>query len=440
MMHDSRSESISKDESPYLESSNRLPLRLRWLAWIIALGTIGPYVFGPIRLEQIVIYGLASLSVIVAAGRLRVSFFTDAWLAGLWIGIILLTTASTVVPVQTWAQVQNGPLSGVDALILPLAAMSLHTLFSSAPQALLNSWLSAVISVASINTLAAISSALFGLQWGAFWSSNSDDSTAARAAGQGRYSGLINQPAEAGFIVGLALIFAVLHFRRRPILMVSVSTLLIVGGTLTASKIFLVGALPIALFIGMSRLPARSWLRVLTLSVIGMGAWLFLIPDQLKDLSRAALPLDQLQRFSIAVREDVLSGLTANRFGGSATLSTPIELVMEGPRYFGYGFRGLPLPYDSAWVEIFIMGGIVGVAILVGVMVRLAYLAFAMPAPLKLGFLCLLLLAFGASVGFPVFTGNRTATILWVTITLFVACARSDAKVARADAKVAREL
>lgn len=91
------------------------------------------------------------------------------------------------------------------------------------------------------------------------------------------------------------------------------------------------------------------------------------------------------------------------------------------------GAAGLNVAYDSLWLEVFVVSGIIGVVLAAARLVLLAARWVRVKASLDRAEWQLaggvLVLAVGASLGIPSLTANRTATLLWLVLGLLV-CAQ----------------
>jgi hypothetical protein len=94
---------------------------------------------------------------------------------------------------------------------------------------------------------------------------------AANAASDGRYTGIFNQPAEAGIAYGVALLLLTWLARTRewkPFSVTCAAALVITGGVLTVSKVFLLCAAPVAV---LTVLRGRARIRVAVTAGAGSG-------------------------------------------------------------------------------------------------------------------------------------------------------------------------
>src|SRR6185437_16258357 len=63
---------------------------------------------------------------------------------------------------------------------------------------------------------------------------------------------------------------------------------------------------------------------------------------------------------------------SAGRYGGGGTLGPPAADVLHASPWSGFGAGGLSVPYDSMWLEVFAVSGVIGVALAAVTLVMLA--------------------------------------------------------------------
>lgn len=99
------------------------------------------------------------------------------------------------------------------------------------------------------------------------------------------------------------------------------------------------------------------------------------------------------------------------------------EVLAEHP-FFGVGAKGLPVSYDSTWVEAIIVAGVVGTLLVLAVHVVLTVRWFrgrhVLPREESRLAGAVVLLVWGSSLGMPSLTGNREGTLLWIFLSLLV--------------------
>jgi hypothetical protein len=265
----------------------------------------------------------------------------------------------------------------------------------------------------------------------------------------GRFSGVFNQPAEAGVAYSLAA-FSLLYLLRtgasgprwRTYLL---WVLIVVGGLLTLSKVFVVGGIAVAaVMIVVDR--ANRW-RMTALSLGTVGAAAAMGAVGLAGSWGASIMLNWYL-VSIRAGDSPLYTLTAGRFGEAGSVGPPSIAVPVAPTgddgtvsvagglvavareivdkhaWFGVGARGLAVAYDSSWTESIVVGGLVGLALVIAVHLVLAYrfvqVRRALPAAARTLAAAVLVLVLGSSLGMPSLTGNREGTLLWIFVTLLL--------------------
>lgn len=256
-----------------------------------------------------------------------------------------------------------------------------------------------------------------------FWSSANPGAvtTASRAAEMGRYSGIFNQPAEAGVMYSIGLIMAAILLRRRPVLLAVTGVALTIGGLLTASKIFLLVGLPVALWQGLraATWPGRAGIVAAVFAVFAVFDYQASQPDS----PIGGVLLDDW--LNPGDRGGSLVSLySANRFGEQSTLADAAGLVLDHAPWFGFGVSGIAVAYDSSWVEALVMVGMFGVAVQALIMIVfvgcwLHARRIADPMTVRLGGGLLLVVLIG-SLGLPTLTANRVTTVVWLLVWLLL--------------------
>lgn len=403
---------------------------MRWWVAGLVLSVFGPYIFGGVRTEQLVVYGSAALAALLSVpiARARSAEPVPALVAWTLLAGLAITGAAS--PPENRTPYAFGSLAaGIDNLILPFALMVLTWWWVSLSPNLELVGVAARWIVVMMTANAALTLLFFNAipAWfQTFWTSDSGgDSVAARAATMGRYTGVFNQPAEAGiaYSLGLFCLVYVIHTsegrRSRSLYFLVFGMLLTVGGILTTSKIFLLGGLPVAVYLVLRNKVRRT--RLVAFTAIGALSWvLAALAGILPTWSGAAM----ITRLLGADGQSLIRVLTAGRLGDGGTLSASIGSVVEHNLFFGVGAQGLAVAYDSGWVEAFIVAGAAGIASLALVFAILLRkwwrLRLSLPRPEWMLGGAVVLLALGGSVGIPSLTGNRIATLLWVMLGLLV--------------------
>jgi hypothetical protein len=403
-----------------------------WWARIVCLSAFGPYIMGSARTEQIAVF--ASLALILVTGWPRMinapfgpAPFLVAW-CGLY-GVMLIAT-----PWRAFDPMYYGsqPVShALASFALPVALMVItwywtlradpvSLIYAVAPLMVGGMCVNTVIEIAQVSAgKAAIVSFL-----PRFWDATpSAGSVAANAATDGRFTGIFDQPAEAGIAYGAALLcliwFARRHTIRAPTVMLA-GVMLVAGGTLTVSKAFLLGALPVAV-ITVLRGPARIRVAMLAASV-SAALWLAGSANLLPVWQGGPTMLAHLAHPG----GSLVVTFTAGRYGTDGGLRPAATDVLRASPWAGFGAGGLNAPYDSLWLQVFAVSGILGLILTASVLVMLAVRWLRLRECLARTEWHLaggvLALAVGTSLGIPSLTANRACTLLWLIAgTLLVA-------------------
>ncbi|WP_124771942.1 hypothetical protein [Micromonospora inaquosa] len=397
---------------------------------LITMSVFGPYLAGGIRTEQVAVYGAAVLLCALGLWS-RVSLTTAGGVVvALHLAVVGVATIGVVFPPLNPTLHSVGSLTGgYDSLLLPLAVVLVLAMLVGSganPAALLRSvcivtvWAMAANTVVAIYSISSNSTTVLAL----FRLFGEGESVADRAERMGRYSGIFNQPAEAGLLYSVALLAAIYLYRDHiPKFTVSVAALTI-GGTLSVSKIFLLVGAPIALaqILLVPGRRRRMWSLALTAVSVGLLT-------QLDVLERWDGRDFLLRLLPGAGQGDQVTLYTAGRFGEHSSLNEVVGAAFDISPMTGAGVRGLQLPYDNGWVEALVIAGVIGVvlhtALLAALFVGWLHGRSARPESVLAGGLVLAVV--GASFGLPAITANRCATIVWLLLGLLLVVARPAA-------------
>ena len=412
--------SLDSDHGSVAGAKRRLP---GFVVTAISLATFGPYLVGSIRTEQAVVYGLFVLMLPVVLAKFRgtggVRFFAP------WIGYVIVATLGVLAPSSMPAPYDAGDLlGGYDNILLPLALMlMIWSVVSDEDAEPLLIRACKIIAVAmTVNGLIALLATVLDLTsvLRPFWANeNVVTTTSDLAAQMGRFSGIFNQPAEAGALYGIAGIAAIYAWNRRPLLLALLVTVITLGGLISVSKIFLFGGFPaIAIYWLWSQRGHRKLSGLLVLALIAGG----LIQSGLLDEWTGA---DFLGRLFATTDQGFFSLYSAGRFEEDSTFVTVVDQALAYNPISGVGAAGWRTPYDGAVAETLVVGGILGL-LLYGFVVAMM---FTLPGKLSgsarwFAFL-LAALTVGGSLGFSPLTANRVSTVTWLLISLLVLVARS---------------
>jgi hypothetical protein len=410
--------------------------RTLWWARIVCLSAFGPYVTGSARTEQIAVF--ASLAAIAVTGwpRMTRAPFAPAPFLLAWGALCAVMTVSTVFrPADPMFYGLQPPSHALSALLLPVALMVVtwYWTLSADPVSLTGAVAPLVTGALCVNTVIEVAQVSAGKAavvsflphfWGAVPSAGS---VALMAAQNGRYTGIFDQPAEAGIAYGVALLCLIWLARRRawhPAVVTCAAVLVCAGGVLTLSKVFLLVAAPVAV-VTVLRGPSRVRAAAVTAAASG-AVWLA--------GSAGALPAWNLGGAAFASLAHPGSSLaaqyTAGRYGSSGTLGAPAADVLRTDPLAGFGAGGLNVAYDSLWLEVLAVAGVLGVVLAVVMLALLALRWSRLGGSLWLPEWHLaggvLALAAGASLGIPSLTANRASTLLWLILGVLIAARVPD--------------
>jgi hypothetical protein len=371
-----------------------------------------PYLPGGLRTEHLVgAVGTALALVAFLAARWRVPWPTVAVVATLVPPLAAVLVSSALSPrAGAAAPVAAGFLRVALPLLLAIAcAYALEPV----PERLRRS-ATAIVRIAVPVALVAMASAvtdLSGLL--APWVRDGDGSVWTQALAIGRFTGVFNQPLEAGTfftVAACAVVYLRAEGATRGLPFVSALATIVVGGALSLSKNFLVVGLGCAFGLAV-------WLGVLTVTgamVRGVLAVLLLGAALLRFAETYVTSL--LDLFETG---GLLIALTAGRFGSGETDVAQLfaELARQGNWIAGFGL-GAHLPLDNGYLEYYYQGGIVALAGYVSCLAALVLMGLRARHEAR-GRIVLALTAYVtvASFGGPVLTANRANVALLVLLT-----------------------
>lgn len=388
----------------------------------LTVAAFGPYLAPGLRTEQVAVYAAATL-LCLAGLWMRPRFTgTAVWALGAHLSLVAVATIGVVLPPQNHTMHEAGGVAaGFDNIVLPLVVVAIVAMLVGAgadPAGMLRAVCTVTVLAMAANALIAVSSAagvesdllvrfrLFG----------EAESVADRAEQLGRYSGIFNQPAEAGVLYSVAVLAALYLYQRQVGRLTVVLLLLSVGGVLSVSKIFLLVGAPIG--IAYVILATGRLRRLSAAAAASVAAWF-----------AADAYLDQWDGQQFAMRllpgsggDDQLGLYTAGRLGGQSSLQQAVDLVTALSPASGMGFGGLRVAYDNGWVEALVVAGFIGVVLHTAVLAALGigWLRTRSHRPESPFTGALILMLIGASAGLPALTANRCATIVWLLLGLLL--------------------
>jgi hypothetical protein len=331
---------------------------------------------------------------------------------------------------------------GIDNLVLPMASCfiavaALKPLTAFEQKRATFRLAAFIVGALSVNTLL---SALLVMMPGPtlsfvqfFWPSGGT-SVALASFAQQRVSGVFNQPGEAGTAYSLGLLLWTYRLRHGVGNLVFEGltfVLILVGGTLAGSKIFFFLGVPLAIAYGIGCFSSRANVsvrrRANKLAAFAAALFAAALVGAMVVLPASTFQFAQVQMFLSDVQNaSILEAFSGGRYGGSSAAESVVSyysriIMSQGP-VFGLGFGSLAA-FDSAYIQILAFAGLTG----------LACYAFALGC-LVLHFVkygrnglmgtlvCILIVAGG--LGMPMFTLNRTGTLLVLTVTFLWVHAR----------------
>lgn len=399
-----------------IRNKRKLPPAGPIICGVIALAAFGPYLAGSVRTEQATVY----LFFLVAF--LALPMFRPRGLSYLlpWLGLMAVASLSILFPVlRTTPWPVGSLLGGIDNFALPVAVMFIVWTLVRAEGAV-----KALRIVSVITIWGSVVSSIFGIIstqidmnsfLRIFWGNASNESTVAdNAVTMGRYSGLLNQPAEAGLLYSLALILAVWLYARKPWMLYPAIVILTIGGLLTVSKIFIFAGIPLGFLYLMRRYRLAG--KILTIGVLAGLFTLVARSNFLQDWDG----FSYLSRLFNGTESNLLKFYTAGRWNEGSGMLDIIGVVLNASPLSGFGFAGLQIPFDSAWTEVIVVSGLLGTLCLAVALIAICIQSFRIvDKELKLLAILVAVLLVGASFGLPAFTANRVATLVWLVVALF---------------------
>jgi hypothetical protein len=397
----------------------------RWAALTCA-AAFGPFAAG-VTTGQVVMLASASIILVTGWPLIITARPTPLPTLGLWTGICAVMLISTA-----WRSLDPafyGTQSAVHALgwlVMPLLVMIItwYWALRVPPERLILAIARVTAAAMTANAVLALAQlALSNVALGGFlppfWHSASGTVTlAAQAGGIGRYTGIFDQPAEAGLSYGLALLCVIYLVRRgmRWQLAGVCAALLVTGGALSLSKAFLLGGLPLAVWV----IARSSGVRMRILAGGATGAAAMVLAGSVGLLPSWVAGHNGLENL-LHPTGSLAFVYTAGRYGpGGGTLGPVAADVLRASPWSGFGADGLAVAYDSEWLEILVLSGIMGAVLMCAALATLGWRwlrlrAVTAPAERSLAG-SVLVLTVGTSLGFPTLTANRVGILVWLIL------------------------
>ena len=232
----------------------------------------------------------------------------------------------------------------------------------------------------------------------------------------GRISGIFTQLFEAGYAYSLALIsWAYLTDRGTIKYKYLFLVLIILGGILTYSKIFLVLGLIFFIFL----LNKNQIKQVLILSV-SLIFLLYMIANYSDYSVTNNAFIDRLFDVNDFTFSEIIQIYTSGRFSADSTIFSTFSEVLSNAPIFGYGY-GYTGGSDFALLEVVILGGICGLLAYFYLFFLFFYNTFKVNDRVILKYyLILFVITTLTSLAAPTITANRISVIFWILTTILV--------------------
>jgi len=409
----------------------RYAVFLSWIPSVFVAGALGPYLGGTgLKAEHVVIYGLGLVYSIAFLPLHRFSLWRSLPISmPLWACLGLtqaagyFATSNATRDIISMTRILAAGEHIAQPLVVVTVVWSLGRILP--PESLtegLNRALNILVWGLCLNSLLVVWLIATGEigPFAAWLPATASDPAAvwATAMQGGRYAGIFYQPFESGLSYSLAALawYRLQSQRRRTAFWEYARlTLLVFGGLVSVSKVFLLAALP--LFIAF--VLVRKVNRALIASLFVLIAAVFVFYRVQDNWNGSSLMTGY---FSFEKGADALDLYTGNRFAHDRTqVEEQFSEVWNTAPIFGFGFAPFEI-IDSGFLWAFAGGGAIGVMIFALLLSR----ALIQTANLVkenreqvFPFLMLLLMVM-AAVGAPAFTINRGSTVFWTLYPLAV--------------------
>lgn len=396
------------------------------LAGVLSLSAFGPYVAPGIRTDNGLLLLMSPVALVAVAG-LRFTPLAARFIIG-WVLLVLFAGLSTAAPPVNRSGHDPGQLlAGVDNFVTPVVALlvGLWLVDRIGRERTLGIVSVVVVCGACGNAALAVAERLSPETNAAIidlWGLVGEGGTRERAATVDRFSGIMQQPALAGVVYGLALILGTYLLRRRPVLRDLLWLAMFIGGAAAATKAFWFVGLPIGLVLRVA-LWRRGIARESGWSVAALVAAAILLNVFGMQKSMLGLASASLSGLVDAAGGGV-GGLSGNRYGEQGDVLQLAQITLRDAPVNGYGLAGLDTSTDSGLLQMLVTAGLLG--LLAGVICLLTLLQAAVRerrsgVPSGALFLALTSAVLVWSLGFPTLTGNRVALIFGLLFAVLLA-------------------
>lgn len=370
------------------------------LPLLLTLSALMPYLPGNLRVDQVIVPAVIGPAILVSRRQHGSSLL---WGLPLLASLVALAISSRL----SWQTgLAASALFSMIRITLPvLALLAFPALLSRVERATAYTAV-AIAGCAGLTSLAALAALASPrvLDLLMYWvRADSDDSVWSQAREVGRFSGIFNQPLEAGVFYSVALLALVYCWKQRMLprlIVVALLALVLLGGGLSLSKNFIVVGIVVAVGFALWVRVIPVWLVIAIAIPVGI-----IVPPLFIKYNPEYI--DSL--LALYYTGGIFSALTAGRFGQEdsqvAILFKSLFEVGDWPLGRGLGSH---LPLDNGFLEFFYQGGIVALLGFVAALLALLVYGWRNRA-LTVGRLLVALTVFnaGASLGGPAFTANR---------------------------------
>lgn len=412
--------------------------------WLVVAAFL-PYLVtsSGLRGEHLVAYSVG----LVGVGRLLVSRIRQPvylgpivayfGLSAIW--VLFVTLSATVYEADTVRVIAEADYYVRPAMIALGITAWVASDHRERPLRSLRRSLAVLLSLLAVNAVVSATSLFADISWvlAPFraLSTAANPNVADLALQNGRFSGIFNQPFEAGVAYSLGLfawayLFVGKGSRTPRASGYLVLALLVVGGVLPASKAFLLGGLPLFLVYWTAGGGLLGIIRPRNLPIVAAAA--IGIVFVIANWTGGTVLIDSYQE-AAARSTSLVSFASAGRFGGEGLVASQFgRVALEAP-LTGFGLNSLE-PLDSAYLMYFVHGGMLP---LLGYLVLLGWLVgvgMRSAVATREGRLLLFVVVYmiGAGLGAPVASTARSSTVLWTIVDLLVivlAQAKSDRRI-----------
>lgn len=399
---------------------------------LIVILAFGPYIVGPIRIEHIYLYSLFIISMFRIAITKNKYFLIKPNFLFIILMILYIFWIITVTILQNNFNNIIQIVAELESYILPIIVIIVTTTFFKYDKSNVDIKICKIFStfilMLSINSVIAIISMLVNdisfLQM--FHTGNIHNgsvSVAYKSFTMGRYTGIFNQPLESGVTYSLGLISWVYIYGNKKNKIIDYINLmmLIIGGVLSVSKMFIIGGIPISIlyYISTSNFEFKIKPFKILLIPIMILPCIFIL-NKWNGLNY----FFRLFNLKYIYNEGIFNILTGGRFGSqNATLTSKFKLILNESPVYGFGLASSN-GFDNAYLQYLHQGGIIGliiylmlILVIVWIGIELVKLNLIKDAKL-IGCIVLIILILG--IGGPIITLNRFSSIIWMILSVLV--------------------